>query len=53
MVGEFPYTDFWEYVLRMRNRKLRNILPSGGLLTGSDKVTWPEEALSGSGPDRK
>ena len=47
-----------KYVLRMRNRKLRHILPSGGFLTGSEKVTLPEEALSGSGlsrscPDRK
>ena len=25
-----------KYVLHMRNRKLRNIRPSGGLLTGSD-----------------
>ena len=28
-----------KYVLRMRNRKLRNIRPSGALLTGSDTVT--------------
>jgi hypothetical protein len=28
-----------KYILRMGNRKLRNIRPSGGLLTGSDKVT--------------
>jgi hypothetical protein len=42
-----------KYVLRMCNRKLRNIRPSGAFLTGSDKVTWPEEALSGSVPDRK
>jgi hypothetical protein len=28
-----------KYIMRMRNRKLRHIRPSGGLLTGSDKVT--------------
>ena len=28
-----------KYILRRRNRKLRHIRPSGGLLTGSDKVT--------------
>ena len=36
--------------LRMLDRKwrqLRNIRPSGAFFTGSDKVTWPEEALSG------
>jgi hypothetical protein len=37
-----------KYVLRMRNRKLRHIRPSGAFLTGSDKVTWPEGALTGS-----
>jgi hypothetical protein len=42
-----------KYVLRMRNRKLHNIRPSGNILTGSDKVTSLEEALSGSGLDRK
>ena len=26
---------------------------TGNHVTGSDKVGWPEEALSGSGPDRK
>ena len=31
-----------KYVLRMRNRKLRNIRPSGAFLTGSDPVRkWP------------
>jgi hypothetical protein len=39
-----------KYVLRLRNRKLRNIRPSWAFLIGSDKVTWPEEALSGSDP---
>ena len=34
-------------VLRMLNRKLRTICPSGALFTGSNKVTWPEEVLSG------
>jgi hypothetical protein len=33
--------------------KLRNIRPSGVFLTGSDKVTWSERALSRSGPDRE
>jgi hypothetical protein len=42
-----------KYIMRMRNRKLRHIRPSGGLLTGSDKVTEPEDAMSGSVPDRK
>jgi hypothetical protein len=32
----------------MRNRKLRHIRSSGCLLTGSGKVTWPEEALTGT-----
>ena len=34
-------------VLRILNRKLRTICPSGTFFTGSDKVTWPEELLSG------
>ena len=41
-----------KYVLRMRNRKLRNTRPSGAYwpeVTGSDvRLTSPEEALSGS-----
>ena len=42
-----------KYVLRMHNRKLRHIRPSGAFLTGSDNVTWPkgpcpELALTGS-----
>ena len=36
-----------KYVLRMRIRKLRNIRQSGAFFTGSDKITWTEEALSG------
>jgi hypothetical protein len=32
-------------VLRMLNRKLRTICPSGAFFTGSDKVTWPEDVL--------
>ena len=36
-----------EVCLCMRNRELRNIRPSGAFFTGSEKVTWPEEALSG------
>ena len=35
-----------KYVLRMRIRKLRNIRQSGAFFTGSDKITWTEEALS-------
>ena len=42
-----------KYVIRMRNRELRHIRPSGTFFTASDKVTWPEGALSGSGPGRK
>ena len=34
-------------VLRMLNRKLRTICPSGAFFTGSDKVTWPEDVLPG------
>jgi hypothetical protein len=37
-----------KYVLRMHNRKLRNIRHSGACLTGSDKVIWPEMVLTGS-----
>ena len=33
MTGRDPVR---KYILRMRNRKLRNILPSGALFTGSD-----------------
>jgi hypothetical protein len=34
-------------VLRMLNRKLRTICPSGAFFTGSDKDTWPEDVLPG------
>ena len=34
-------------ILDRKWRQLRNIRPSGAFFTGSDKVTWPEEALSG------
>ena len=37
----------WKCVLRMLNRKLRTICPSGAFYTGSDKVTWPEDVLPG------
>ena len=40
-----------KYVLRMRNRKLRNIRRSRAPEVTS--VTCPEETLTGSGPDRK
>ena len=37
-----------KYVLRMRNQKLRYIRTSEALLTGSDKVKWPEAVLTGN-----
>ena len=40
-----------KYVLRMRNWKLRHILPSGAFWP-EVTVTWLEEVLSGSRPDR-
>ena len=36
-----------KYIMRMHNRKLCNIRPSGAFFTEIDKFTWPEEALSG------
>jgi hypothetical protein len=42
-----------KYVRRMRNRKLRNIHLSRAFPPEVTSVTWPEEALSGSGPYRK
>jgi hypothetical protein len=41
-----------KYVMRMYNRKLRNIRPSWAFWS-EVTVTWPQEALSGSGHDRK
>jgi hypothetical protein len=35
-----------KYVIRMRNRKLRNIRPSEGLLTGSDRKRPLSEVCS-------
>jgi hypothetical protein len=37
-----------KYVLRMHNRKLRNIRPSGTFWPEVTSVTWPEAALTGS-----
>ena len=42
-----------KYVLRMRNQKLPHIHPSRAFWSEVTSVTWLEEALSGSGPDRK
>jgi hypothetical protein len=62
-----PSGAFWPEVTKSRDRKIPcpevcsahaqpevvPYLPLWGLLTGSDKVMWPEEALSGSGTDRR
>jgi hypothetical protein len=50
MTGNDPVR---KYILRRRNRKLRHIRPSGAFWPEVTSVTWLEEALSGSGPDRK
>ena len=51
--SDVNHVNVRKYVLRKRNRRLRNIRPTGAFFTGCDKVTWPEEAVSGSDPDRK
>jgi hypothetical protein len=42
-----------KYVIRMCNRKLRNIRLNVAFWPEVTSVTWPEEALSGRGPDRQ